>query len=82
MLRRVLLTALALLLTATANAAQTIRVGCKNFSEQFVVAELYAQALEAAGYQVERKLNLGSTHTLHDALRTGSIDVYPEYTGT
>jgi osmoprotectant transport system substrate-binding protein len=62
--------------------AQAIRVGSKNFSEQFLIAELYAGALEAAGYQVERKLNLGSTFAAHEALKADLIDVYPEYTGT
>jgi osmoprotectant transport system substrate-binding protein len=57
-------------------------VGSKNFVEQFIVAELYAGALEAAGLPVERKINLGSTFTVHEALKAGVIDVYPEYTGT
>jgi osmoprotectant transport system substrate-binding protein len=63
-------------------AAQTIKIGSKNFTEQFVVAELYAGALEAAGYRVERKINLGATLVAHEAVRTGAIDLYPEYTGT
>lgn len=63
-------------------AAQTIRVGSKNFTEQFIVAELYAGALEAAGFTVERKINLGATLVAHEAVRTGAIDLYPEYTGT
>ena len=63
-------------------SAQTIRVGSKNFTEQFIVAELYAGALEAAGFKVERKVNLGATLVAHEAVRTGAIDLYPEYTGT
>jgi osmoprotectant transport system substrate-binding protein len=74
--------AVLLALACQAAAAKAVRVGSKNFSEQFIVAELYAGALEAAGYQVERKLNLGSTFATHEALKAGSIDVYPEYTGT
>jgi osmoprotectant transport system substrate-binding protein len=62
--------------------AQTVKVGSKNFTEQFIVAELYAGALEAAGLKVERKINLGATLVAHEALRTGAIDLYPEYTGT
>ncbi len=62
--------------------AQTVKVGSKNFTEQFIVAELYAAALEAAGFKVERKINLGATLVAHEALRTGAIDLYPEYTGT
>ena len=63
-------------------AAQTVRVGSKNFTEQFVLAELYAQALEAAGIKVERKINLGGTLIAHKALEEKEIDFYPEYTGT
>jgi osmoprotectant transport system substrate-binding protein len=63
-------------------AAQTVRVGSKNFTEQFVLAELYAQALEAAGIKVERKINLGGTLIAHKALEEREIDFYPEYTGT
>jgi osmoprotectant transport system substrate-binding protein len=60
----------------------TLKIGSKNFTEQFVLAEMYAQALEAKGYQVERSINLGGTLIAHEALRTGKIDMYPEYTGT
>jgi osmoprotectant transport system substrate-binding protein len=63
-------------------SAQTLKVGSKNFTEQFVVAELYAGALEAVGFKVERKINLGTTLVAHEAVRTGAIDIYPEYTGT
>jgi osmoprotectant transport system substrate-binding protein len=59
-----------------------VRVGSKNFTEQFVLAELYAQALEAAGIKVERKLNLGGTLIAQKALEEAQIDFYPEYTGT
>ena len=80
------LRALAAALLATAAfslAAQpTVRVGSKNFTEQFILAELYAQALEAAGIKVERKINLGGTLIAHKALEEKQIDMYPEYTGT
>src|SRR5262245_6035500 len=79
---RILLAILAALAFTGQAAAQTIKVGSKNFTEQFVVAELYAAALEAAGFKVERKINLGATLVAHEALRTGAIDLYPEYTGT
>jgi osmoprotectant transport system substrate-binding protein len=62
--------------------AQTVRVGSKNFTEQFVLAEIYAQALEATGIKVERKVNLGGTLIAHKALEEKEIDFYPEYTGT
>jgi osmoprotectant transport system substrate-binding protein len=68
---------------ALAGLAQAqVRVGSKNFTEQFVLGELYAQALEAAGIKVEKKLNLGGTLIAHKALEEKQIDLYPEYTGT
>lgn len=79
---RILLAILAALSIAGQASAQTLKVGSKNFTEQFIVAELYAAALEAAGFKVERKINLGATLVAHEALRTGAIDLYPEYTGT
>jgi osmoprotectant transport system substrate-binding protein len=75
--------AIALLAFATGAAfAQTVKVGSKNFTEQFILAEIYAQALEAAGIKVERKVNLGGTLIAHKALEEKEIDLYPEYTGT
>ena len=75
--------AIALLAFATGAAfAQAVKVGSKNFTEQFVLAEIYAQALEAAGVKVERKVNLGGTLIAHKALEEKEIDFYPEYTGT
>ena len=79
---RLLVTALTALLLASTQAYGQVRVGSKNFTEQFVVAEIYAQALEAAGIKVERKLNLGGTLIAHKALEEKQIDLYPEYTGT
>lgn len=63
-------------------ARPTVRVGSKDFTEQYVLGELYAQVLEARGYPVERRLGLGATAVADGALRRGQIDVYPEYTGT
>ena len=74
--------AIAALAVLPAQAQQALRVGSKNFTEQFVLGELYAQALEAAGIKVEKKLNLGGTLIAHKALEEGQIDFYPEYTGT
>jgi osmoprotectant transport system substrate-binding protein len=65
-----------------ANAGTTITVGSKNFTEQKVLGEIYAQAFEAAGYTVEKQLNLGDEKTALRALEGGDIDAYPEYTGT
>ena len=71
------------LAAGTASYAEDIvKIGSKNFTEQFIVAEVYAQALETAGIKVERHLNLGATLVAHGALTHGDIDLYPEYTGT
>jgi glycine betaine/choline ABC-type transport system substrate-binding protein len=60
-----------------------ITVGSKNFTEQVVLGEIIAQQIERRlGVEVERKLDLGGTLLAHEALRGGSIDLYPEYTGT
>lgn len=64
-------------------SANTIVVGSKNFTEQIVLAELFAQQIEAhTVLRVERRVNLGGTLLCHDALVSGKIDLYPEYTGT
>jgi osmoprotectant transport system substrate-binding protein len=59
-----------------------ITVGSKNFTEQYILGELYAQALAANGFSVEKKLDLGSEQIADKALQNGQIDMYPEYTGT
>jgi osmoprotectant transport system substrate-binding protein len=64
------------------NASTTITVGSKNFTEQKVLGEIYAQGLEAAGYKVKKELNLGDEKTALKAVEGGDIDGYPEYTGT
>lgn len=67
----------------TANASKSlITVGSKNFTEQFILGEIYAQTLEAQGFKVKRRLNLGSEQVAYKALKGGSVDMYPEYTGT
>ena len=63
-------------------SSDIIRVGSKDFTEQLILGEMYALVLEDAGYQVERKLNLGGTPVAQAALESGEIDLYPEYTGT
>ena len=60
----------------------SISVGSKKFTEQILLGEMYAQAFEDEGYNVERKLNLGSEQVMDKSLQDGTIDVYPEYTGT
>ncbi|WP_370324854.1 ABC transporter substrate-binding protein [Euzebya sp.] len=57
-------------------------VGSTNFDEQELVAEMYALALEDAGYAVDRRYQLGSREVVLPALTSGEIDVYPEYVGT
>ncbi len=59
-----------------------IRVGSKDFTEQFILGEMYALMLEDAGFKVERKLNLGATPVAQKALESDELDLYPEYTGT
>ena len=61
--------------------SKTITVGAKGFSENLIVAELYALALEDAGYTVERQYNI-NTNVLHESLVAGEVDLYPEYSGT
>jgi osmoprotectant transport system substrate-binding protein len=65
-----------------ANSKVTLTVGSKNFTEQKVLGEIYAQAFSAAGYKVKTALNLGDEKTALKALKTGQISGYPEYTGT
>jgi osmoprotectant transport system substrate-binding protein len=62
-------------------AATTIVLGTKNFSEEFVLGQLYKQALEAKGFTVTYKENIGSTEIIHTALTSGKINMYPEYDG-
>lgn len=65
----------------TQEAKATIRVGSKDFTENLIVSEIYALALENAGYAVERKQNIAGS-VVHTAITSGEIDIYPEYTGT
>jgi len=60
----------------------TITIGSKNFTENFILGEIYSQALKAAGYKIKKQLNLGSEQIALKAVKSGSIDAYPEYTGT
>ena len=71
---------------AAAPAAQTggstpIIIGTKDFPEQYVLGQLYKQALEAEGFTVQYKENIGSTELIDTALRSGRVTLYPEYTG-
>jgi osmoprotectant transport system substrate-binding protein len=64
------------------SSGPSVSVGSKKFTEQILLGEMYAQAFEDEGYNVERKLNLGSEQVMDKSLQDGTIDVYPEYTGT
>jgi osmoprotectant transport system permease protein len=68
--------------TAGPGRRRTITVASKPFAESFILAEMFAQLLEARGRRVERRLGLGGTDIAYAALRRGAIDIYPEYTGT
>lgn len=62
--------------------ARPVVVASKPFGESYLLAEMFAQILEARGVRVDRRPGLGATEIAFGALRTGAIDVYPEYTGT
>src|ERR1700749_1831599 len=59
-----------------------IVLGDKNFPEENILGDLYQQALQAKGYKVTLKPNLGSTEVAWKALKSGQIQAYPEYDGT
>jgi osmoprotectant transport system substrate-binding protein len=77
--------AVALLATACGGGGDRsgghVTLGTKNFPEAFIVGQLYKQALEAKGFDVAYKENIGSTELIDTALTKGRIDMYPEYTG-
>jgi osmoprotectant transport system substrate-binding protein len=68
--------------TSGDKTAATVVIGTKDFTEEYILGELYRQALEAKGYTVELKKNIGSTEIIDKALTSGEINFYPEYTGT
>src|SRR5262249_14570488 len=76
-MRRVLLGALLL-----AACTKRVVVGSKNFTESVILGELEAQKLESAGCSVDRRLNLGGTLVCDEAIKSGSLDTYVEYSGT
>jgi osmoprotectant transport system substrate-binding protein len=65
-----------------ANAQVSLKIGSKNFTEQKVLGQIYAQGLAAAGYTTTTDLNLGDEQTALKALKSDQISAYPEYTGT
>jgi osmoprotectant transport system substrate-binding protein len=66
---------------SASSAGPTVVIGTKNFGEEYVLGQLYKQALEAKGFKVSYKENIGSTEIIQSALTSGKINFYPEYTG-
>ncbi|MET0558649.1 MAG: glycine betaine ABC transporter substrate-binding protein [Solirubrobacterales bacterium] len=64
------------------NGKVNLTIGSKNFPEQEILGEIYAQALKAAGYKVKSALNLGSETVALKAVKTNQISGYPEYAST
>ena len=76
---------LILLISFTAKSSTLITVGSKPFTESYVLAEIFSQVFENNGHEaveVIRKQGLGGTGLIYEALYSGHIDLYPEYTGT
>src|SRR6266850_5019191 len=77
---RIVLPLLALVLALPAQA-DTLRIGSKRFTESYILGEVLKRAAEGKG-AVEHRPGMGNTGILYAALKNGSIDLYPEYTGT
>ncbi|MEP6817286.1 MAG: glycine betaine ABC transporter substrate-binding protein [Marmoricola sp.] len=71
-------------LAASGNSAKgvTLTVGSANFPENVLLADIYAEALRGQGATIKTKLNIGSREKYYPALKGGSLDLFPEYTGT
>jgi osmoprotectant transport system substrate-binding protein len=67
--------------TTGSGSGKSLTLGTKDFTEEFILGQLYKQALEAKGYTVNYKENIGATEVIDKALTSGQIDAYPEYTG-
>ncbi len=68
--------------TGTAAKGASLTVGSANFPENVILANIYAEALKAQGATIKTKLNIGSREKYYPALKSGSLDLFPEYTGT
>jgi len=66
---------------ANSTMGPTVIIGTKNFPEEFILGQLYKQALQAKGFHVSYKENIGSTELIQTSLTSGKINFYPEYTG-
>ena len=82
MLRGLTLGLCSLLLCYPAMSADKITVGSKRFTESYILGEIVCQTLQSAGTACEHKQGLGNTGILEQALASGAVDLYPEYTGT
>jgi osmoprotectant transport system substrate-binding protein len=79
----VLLAASCLFAGLASGAAKTkVVIGSKDFTESILISEIFAQALESSGFEVDRKQALGGTAIIQAALMAGDLDLYPEYTST
>jgi osmoprotectant transport system substrate-binding protein len=67
--------------TLASSGKPTIVIGTKNFTEEFILGQLYAQALQAKGFNVKVKGSFGSSELADTAIRSGKMNFYPEYTG-
>jgi osmoprotectant transport system substrate-binding protein len=67
--------------TVPAPVKMPVRIGTKDFTEEYILGELYRQALEARGFEVDLKRDVGSSEIIHQALGNGVLDMYPEYVG-
>lgn len=67
--------------SSAAPAADTIVIGSQAYYSNEIIAEIYAQALEGAGFTVERQFNIGQRDAYIPSLEDGSIQLFPEYTG-
>lgn len=81
-MRRLFWVLLALVALMSMATAQTVRVGSKKFTESYVLGEIAKRVLTDAGFEVEHKQGMGATAIVWNGLTGGSIDAYPEYTGT
>lgn len=69
-------------LVGPGQAAEAVVVGSKRFTESYILGEIARQTLQAQGVVAEHRPGLGNTGILEQALASGAVDVYPEYTGT
>ncbi len=67
--------------TSSAGPKPTIILGTKNFGEEYILGQLYGQALQAKGFKVVYKGSFGSSELANVAIKKGKMNLYPEYTG-